>query len=146
MTHVRTQIRETLADALTTVLPDFDVHASFKYARNVTDRPMIDMRFLNENVGSDTMGSARRRVASLYLRVQRPGTEAAIDDLLDIDEIAVNAVVMEGQWWVDLLEQEPELMQVNWSDSDEGGRIIGTIVLRYDVEYRVTQTNLEDTI
>lgn len=146
MTHIRTQVREVVADALTLACPQFEVYASFKYARNVGDKPMLDIRFLNENIDSEVMGSQRRRVASLYLRLQRPATEEEIDDLLDQDEIDINDVVMTSGWWEGLLEEEPEQKQVNWSDTDEGGRIIGTIVLRYDIEYRVTQYDLETPV
>lgn len=143
MSHVRTQIRQALADKLVADCPQFDVFASFKYSRNIADKPMLDMRFLNENVDSESMGDRRVRVASLYLRLQRPAFEDEIDDLLDADEVAINASAMSDDWWVDLLAEAPELKQVNWSDTDEGGRVIGTIVLRYDVEYRVTQFDPE---
>ena len=143
MTHVRKQIRETLREWLALALPEYDVFASRKFARNVTEKPIIDMRFLNENIDSEVMGSDRRRRASLYLRVQRAAPETQIDDLLDDDEVSINDVVMSDDWWQGLLTEPPEQMQVNWSDTDAGGQIIGSIVLRYDVEYRVTQTDLE---
>lgn len=142
MTHTRTQIREGLRDALATTLTGYDVYSSRKYAKNITSKPMIDMRFLNENIESETMGSTRRRKASLYVRVQRQAPETEIDDLLDSDEILVNDIVM-SNWWGPYLTEPPEQMQVNWSDTDQGGSIIGSIVLRYDVEYRVSQTDLE---
>lgn len=143
MTHIRTQIRESLRDALAAALTGYDVYSSRKYAKNITTKPMVDMRFLNENVEAETMGSERRRTASLYLRVQRHAPETQIDDLLDNDEIVVNDVVM-SNWWDGLLAEPPEQMQVNWSDTDQGGSIIGSIVLRYDVEYRVDQIDLEN--
>lgn len=146
MTHVRTQVREVLAAALTTACPQFDVFASFKYGRNVTTKPMLDIRYLNENIDTEVMGDERRRVVSMYLRLQRPGREELIDDLLDQDEIDINTVVMTSGWWEGLLTEEPEQKQVNWSDTDEGGQIIGTIVLRYDIEYRVTQQDLETPV
>lgn len=142
MTHIRTQIREGLRDVLAATLTDYDVYSSRKYAKNLTAKPMIDMRFLNENIESETMGSSRRRKASLYLRIQRQAPETQIDDLLDNDEVLVNDVVM-SDWWESYLTEPPEQMQVNWSDTDQGGAIIGSIVLRYDVEYRVDQTDLE---
>lgn len=142
MTHIRTQIREGLRDTLASTLTGYDVYSSRKYAKNLTAKPMIDMRFLNENIESETMGSDRRRKASLYVRVQRQAPETEIDDLLDTDEILVNDIVM-SNWWEAFLTEPPEQMQVNWSDTDQGGAIIGSIVLRYDVEYRVDQTNLE---
>lgn len=145
MTHIRQQVRTELADALSSALPGYEVYASFKYGRNVTEKPMLDMRFLNENIDTEVMGDERRRVASLYLRLQRPAFEDEIDDALDDDEIAINNVVM-TDWWQSLLTEAPEQKQVNWSDTDEGGRIVGTIVLRYDIEYRVTQTDLENAV
>jgi hypothetical protein len=144
--HIRTQVREAVADALALACPQFEVFASFKYARNVGDKPMLDVRFLNENIDTEVMGHQRRRTASLYFRLQRPATEEQIDDLLDQDEIDINNVVMASGWWDGLLTEEPEQKQVNWSDTDEGGRIIGTIVLRYDIEYRVTQFDLETSV
>lgn len=142
MAHVRTLVREAVASAIALACPQYEVFASFKYARNVGDKPMLDIRFLNENIDTEVMGDERRRIASLYFRLQRPSAEEGMDDLLDQDEIDINEVVM-GNWWDGLLTEAPEQKQVNWSDTDEGGRIIGTIVLRYDVEYRITQTDLE---
>lgn len=142
MSHVRKQIKDAFQSALAAGLPGYDVFSSRKYARNVLARPMIDMRFLNENVDLDTMGPTRRRTSSLYIRVQRSAPEAQLDDLLDADEVAVNDVIMAVDWR-SLLEETPELKQVNWSDASEGGDMIGAIVLRYDVEYRVDQDDFE---
>ena len=86
--------------------------------------------------------SSRRHVASLYVRVQRAAPEDQIDDLLDADEVTVNTALLAHDW-TGLLEEDPELKQTNWSDSNEGGQIIGAIVIRYDIEYRVSQSDLE---
>lgn len=142
MTHVRTDIRDAIKTVLSTALPGFDVFASRKTARNVLARPMIDMRFLNVNIDSDTMGDSRRHIASLYIRVQRAAAEDQIDDLLDADEVVINTALLAHDW-TGLLEEDPELKQTNWSDSNEGGQIIGAIVIRYDIEYRVSQSDLE---
>lgn len=142
MTHVRTTVRNAIKAVLVTALPGFDVFASRKTARNVLARPMIDMRFLNVNIDHDTMGDSRRHVASLYIRVQRAAPEDQIDNLLDVDEVAINTALLAHDW-TGLLEEDPELKQTNWSDSNEGGQIIGAIVIRYDIEYRVSQSDLE---
>ncbi len=139
MPHVRTQIRLAVASALELDLSGYDVFSSRKFPRNALSRPMIDMRFANENVDTEVMGGVRHRTASLYIRIQRQAKETEVDNLLDGDEVAVNAVVMESGWYENLLIGDPELMQVNWSDEAP----ISAIVLRYDMLYRVTQTDPE---
>ena len=142
MAHVRTEVRNAIRAVLVTAMPGADVFASRKTARNVLSRPLIDMRFLNVNVDHDTMGDSRRHVASLYIRVQRTAAEDQIDNLLDADEVVINTALLAHDW-TGLLEEDPELKQTNWSDSSEGGQLIGAIVIRYDIEYRVSQANLE---
>lgn len=138
MSHVRTQIRQAVANVLANQLPGFDVFASRKNARNALPNPMIDMRFLNENIDQDTMGPERRRTSSLYIRVQRLLNEETIDDALDADEVLINTALLSADW-TGLLEDDPRLMQVNWSDDPP----VYAIVLRYDVEYRVRINDLE---
>ncbi len=140
--HVRSEIRDAIKTVLAAAMPGADVFASRKSARNVLSRPLVDMRFLNVNIDHDTMGDSRRHVASLYIRVQRTAAEDLIDDLLDADEVVVNTALLAHDW-TGLLEEDPELKQTNWSDSNEGGQLIGAIVIRYDIEYRVSQSDLE---
>jgi len=137
VTHIRTQIREAMQTALDTNLPagQYDVYASRKYARNHTGKAAIDMRFLNENITRETMGAERIRISSFYLRVQRSEAEADLDDALDVDEVNVIAAVVATDWSA-LLEEEPELVQVNFSSDAETGLALGGLVMRYDVEYR----------
>lgn len=143
MAHVRSQIRDTMAAVLTAALGvGYRVYASRKYPQNLGTKALIDMRFLNENVEQTTMGDERTRTASLYVRCHRGATEATIDNLLDADEVAISDAVMSYDWSA-LLEEEPELMQVNFSDDAGGGTPIGAIVLRFDLEYRVSKYDLE---
>lgn len=143
MAHVRTQIRDTMASVLTAALgTGYRVYASRKYPQNLGAKALIDMRFLNENVDQTTMGDERTRTASLYIRCHRGATEATIDDMLDADEVVIHDAIMAHDW-SGLLEEQPELMQVNFSDDAGGGVPIGAIVLRFDLEYRVTQSDLE---
>ena len=143
MAHVRSQIRDMMASVLSTALgTGYRVYASRKYPQNLGAKALIDMRFMNENVEQTTMGDERTRTASLYVRCHRGATEATIDDLLDADEVAIHDAILSHDW-SDLLEEQPELMQVNFSDDASGGTPIGAIVLRFDLEYRVTQRDLE---
>lgn len=148
MAHVRTQIREAFKDALETSLPaTYTVFSSRKYARNIVDgEAIVDMKFLNDqSAGHEVMGDERTHVGSLYIRVQRSATEETIDDALDADEIAVVGVV-EGHDWSDLLEEDPELLQVNFADDASTSQPIAAIVIRYDVEYRIFKHDPENTI
>lgn len=140
--HVRSDIRNQIRDVIAAAMPGADVFASRKTARNVLTRPLVDMRFLNVNIDHDTMGTSRRHVASLYIRVQRTASEDLIDNLLDADEVVINTALLAHNW-TGLLEEDPELKQSNWSDTNEGGQLIGVIVIRYDIEYRVSQDDLE---
>ena len=143
MAHVRTQIRDTMAAVLTAALgAGYKVYASRKYPLNLGTKALVDMRFLNENVEQTTMGDERTRTASLYVRCHRGATETTIDDLLDADEVAIHDAIMDHDWSA-LLEEQPELMQVNFTDDASGGTVIGAIVLRFDLEYRVSQLDLE---
>ena len=148
MSHIRTQIRQAFKTALEASLTSgYDIHASRKYAYNATDgTALVDMKFLNDQTATrEVMDDARVHVASLYIRVQRTGLEEDIDDALDTDELAVVSAI-EDHDFSTLLEEDPELLQVNFSDSSEAGQIIGTIVIRYDVEYRIDKTDPETVI
>lgn len=146
MSHVRTQIRAAFADALSAALSptDYRVFASRKFARNrsPSDPAIVDIRFLNVNVDQTTMGSKRTHTGSLYIRVQRDALSSGLDDLLDADEVAITAAI-EAEDFSLLLEEEPELVQVNFSDDASGQVAIGAIILRYDVEYRIDKANPE---
>lgn len=143
MAHVRTQIRSAIKDALVAQLgTTYDVYSSRRYRLNTTDRPMIDMRISNVDVSQITMGNDRTHIAQLYVRVQRQASESGIDDLLDADEVAVTAVI-ESIDFSSLLEEDPELKQVVVDDNSDGETVVGMIVLRYDVEYRVLKNDPE---
>ena len=141
--HVRTQIRNAFREELQlTLSADYDIYSSRKYRLNVTDRPMIDMRFASVDIAAQTMGKLRTGKGALYIRVQRTATEDEIDDLLDQDEVNVTSVI-EAADWSSLLEEDPELTQVTFADDAMGETPIGMIVMRYDVEYRIAKTDPE---
>lgn len=144
MSHVRSQIRAAFKSVLDDGLPaTYEVFASRKYRRNHTPgTALVDMRILNENIEQRTMGDERVRVASLYIRVQRSGDEDNLDDALDADETLLTSLIEANDWSL-LLEEEPELVQVNFSEDAETDVAIGAIILRYDVEYRIDKTNPE---
>lgn len=143
MAHVRTQIRARFKTVLEQSLGStYKVFASRKFRRNNDDKAVVDMRFLNENITQETMGDDRQREASLYIRVQRNAAETDLDDLLDADEVAITSAIEQADF-SDLLEEDPELVQVNFSDDAESNVAIGAIILRYDVEYRVDKANPE---
>lgn len=148
MAHIRTQIRARFKSVLEAALgAGYEVHASRKSSWNHTSgTALVDMRILNDQTQArEVMGDARARTASLYVRVQRSAPEEDLDDALDADDLAVNLAI-EAEDWSDLLEEDPELMQVNAADDTEGGRAIGAIVLRYDVEYRIDKSDPETRI
>lgn len=148
MAHVRTQIREAFKDALEASLPaTYTVFASRKYARNIVDgEAIVDMRFLNDqSQGHEVMGDERTHIGSLYIRVQRSATEATIDDTLDADELAIVGIV-EGEDWSALLEEDPELLQVNFSEDGTTAQPIAAIVIRFDVEYRILKNDPETVV
>ena len=148
MTHVRTQIREAFAEALETSLPmlEYRVFASRKYARNLKPGvAIVDMRFLNVNIEQQTMGIERSHTGSLYIRVQRDETESELDNALDADDVAITAAI-EAADFSALLEEEPELVQVNFASDADGAVPIGSIIMRYDVEYRINKTNPESAV
>jgi hypothetical protein len=151
MTHVRQQIRNQFKTVLDAQLSsDYVTYSSRKSAVNHDpSKVLIDMRFLNDQTRQrETMqggNNARVHVASLYIRIQRSAAEDQIDDLLDADEVAVvNAI--DTHDWSSLLEEEPELIQVNFTDDPSGGYVLGAAVLRFDVEYRINRNDPETVI
>ena len=144
MSHIRTTIRAAMKAVLEDALPsaDYDIFASRKFKVNSTLRALIDMRFSSENISNVTMGTVRTHDASLYIRCQRKADEASLDDLLDADEIAINTAIM-SQDWNPLLMEQPELVQVNFTEDATTGNAIASIVLRYDLQYRATNDDLE---
>lgn len=161
MAHVRTQIRSEFADVLSNALPQslYKIYASRKSAINHDpSTAIVDMRFLNDQtrqaeVMNETMGGTddyprnepRIHVASFYIRVQRSALEELLDDSLDEDEVAIVTAIAEHNWR-GILEEQPELVQVVFSDSDTAGRIIGSLALRYDLEYRINKHDPEQII
>lgn len=149
MSHVRRQIREEFKTLLDAVLPPltYRVFASRKTAINhKSNKALVDMRFLNDQTRQEeTMSDARIHIASFYIRVQRSANEVDIDNLMDMDEVLIVQAV-EGHDWSSLLEEEPELVQVNFPDDGSAGDIIGGIVLRYDLEYRINKNDPETVI
>lgn len=143
MAHVRTQIRQAFKHALIDALDgEYDVFASRKYKLNITDRPMVDMRFASVDIAAQTMDDLRTHTGSLFIRVQRTATEEDMDDLLDQDEVNVTAAI-ESVDWSSLLEEDPELKAVSWADDADGEVPVGMIVLRYDIEYRIAKNDPE---
>lgn len=149
MAHIRTQIRQRVKAALESGLPStYRVFSSRKYAINhEPGGAMVDMRFSNDQTQLiETMGDERVHVASLYIRVQRSTTdETTLDDAMDADEVAVVAI-MEAINWGDLLEDEPELLQTNFTENESSGFAIGGIVMRFDCEYRIARNDPETVI
>lgn len=154
MAHVRTQIREAFKDALEAAVgaAGYTVFASRKYSVNVDDgRGYVDIMVGNDQteVARSTIGSTRKariHTASVYIRVQRSAFSEALDDELDADEVFVVGAVHDYDW-VELLEEEPELLQVNFVDAnDSRGVAVGTIVIRFDVEYRINYDAPETVI
>ena len=154
MTHVRTQIRRAFKDALDEHLPEgeYRVFASRKSAINhKSDLILVDIGFLNDQTRNEEVmnysngDGARIHVPSLYVRVQRSEPEDDIDDLLDQDEVNIIAAVAATDW-SDLLEEHPEIMQVNFTNDPSGGNILAGIVLRFDLEYRINRDDPETTI
>lgn len=148
MAHMRKQIRDRFKSVLETALPsaDYTVYSSRHYARNHTPgKAIVDMRFLNDQQQDiEVLGDSRTHIASLYVRVQRSEEESALDDAMDADEVLVVNAVFAADW-SSLLEQEPELLQVNFSD-DAQSAAIGALVMRFDVEYRIMKSDPETRI
>lgn len=150
MTHVRTQIREAFKTAIEAHddAAGYAVFAGRKHKWNAkTDIALIDMMISNDQTQpGSTMGSARHmrhHIASIYIRVQRHAASDDLDNALDADEVFVIEAVTDHDWAA-LLEEEPELIQVNFTDAnDSAGLPVGTIVIRFDVRYRIDRRDPE---
>jgi hypothetical protein len=148
MAHIRTQIRNRFKSVLEAGLPaTWDVFENRRYARNFsTDRVRVDMTINNDQTQLvDEQNDSRIHIASLYLRVQRSARDEDMDDAQDADEVRIVDLI-EAANWSDILEQDPELLQVNSADDAEGERIVATLVMRYDCEYRIEKSDPETPI
>lgn len=155
MAHARTQLRQATKSALDDGLSgdNYRIFASRKSAINHDpSKALVDMRFSNDQTRAEevmnyagTGDGARIHVASLYIRVQRSAHEEQLDDILDQDEVNI-VRAMEEYDWDDLLEEEPELIQVNFIDDGSTGNIMGGLVLRFDLEYRINRSDPETII
>lgn len=148
MAHLRKQIRDRFATVLAAGLPsNYDVYTMRSYALNHdTTRAVIDIKCLNDQVRQrEVMSDVRVRVASFYIRVQRGETEETLDDTLDADEVLITDLI-EAEDWSDLLEEDPELLQVNFSDDSTGEYVIGSMIMRYDCEYHIDKADPETRV
>jgi hypothetical protein len=148
MAHVRTQIRTLAKSILEENLPDnYRVFSSRKSAINHrSDSVLVDMAFNNDQTREEeTMNDYRVRIASLQIRIQRSGSEEELDDLLDQDEVRIINAFNQGDW-SSLLEEPPEQIQAQFLSGPEGGNILGALVLRFDLEYRIDRTDPEATV
>lgn len=142
MTHVRTQIRDTVRTLLETVLPAYNVHSNRRFAVNLSELPMIDMQILNENISREAMGDGQIRVASLYLRVTEVGSDSSMDDMLDEVSVTIEHAIA-GSVELENLAFNVELMQTNFTEGTVGDNSTGEVILRYDVTYRVDAYDVE---
>lgn len=148
MPHVRTQIRNVVVSELANGLGvDYVVFSSRHFDRNHIDgKALVDIKISNDQtMERDTMNDARVHVASLYIRVQRDGDDASLDNDLDADEVKIVNLI-DAYDWSSLLEEPPELVQVNFSDDAGTEQAIGAIVMRYDMEYRINKSDPETVI
>lgn len=147
MTHVRTQIRHRIKQALDDELPqNYRVFASRKYPRSVVaGQPIVDMRISNdETLDQETQGTDRDHEASLFIRVQRNGLEESIDDLLDTDEVLV-VKALQTVLWGDLLEDQEVLEpnNVSFDDNAQGNEVVSSIIIEFKIIFRIDFTDPE---
>lgn len=142
MAHVRTQIREAVKAILDVEMATHKVFKGRRFNLNSSELPIIDMRFLNENSNSNTMGNVLDRDASLYVRVTRSGTEDEVDALLDDDAVVIEEA-MDAADNDDLggLVKFITLKQTNFTDNADGDKTLAEIVLRFDIGYRTATDN-----
>lgn len=140
MPHVRTQIRSAIKAALDTAMPDHKVFEGRRYSINATEMPVIDMRYLNENSGYNTMGNVLDREAALYIRVSRSASDADIDDILDVDAVVIEETLAGST--LDGLVKYIGLKQTNFTDNADGDKPIADVVLRFDIGYRTTDNDV----
>lgn len=148
MSHIRTQIRHRFRDVLDTALGTGYVVKGSRRKRpaNDTGVALITVLSLNDAQNTpETMGDARVRIASIYVRIQRTGVSEALDDALDADEVVVTEAVLATDW-SDLLEEQPESVRTMSSDSGEAGRDVSELVIQFDCEYRLDRHDLETPI
>jgi len=143
MSHVRSQIRETVKTLLTTEMPDHRVFAARRFKINSSELPMIDMRFLNENNEVISMSSSTDRTGSLYVRVSRTATEDEVDDLLDDDAILIEHAMAGASNPLHDLVVDFEYMQTNFTDNADGDKPVAELILRYDIVYRTDRDDVE---
>lgn len=144
--HIRSTIRQTIRDLLDAELPTspYVVMGARLSKRNREGDGLatVDVRFADVAVTQQTMGDDRLHTASLMIRVQREGDEETIDDDLDADELVITGILNRFDW-SSLLEDDPELTQINFGYDTESEATIGVLVLRFTVEYRIDKNDPE---
>jgi hypothetical protein len=149
MTHVRTLLRRQIKKVLDEGLSsdDYRIFANRKNALNhEPDRVVIDISFLNDQTQSkEVMNDKRTHIASLYIRVQRSAPDGELEELLDEDEVLITRLI-HAYDWTGMIEEPLEIMQANYSDDPSGGHTMGSIILRYDIMYRIDRRDPEQFI
>lgn len=142
MTHLRTTIRQTFRDVLESALSseEYIVLGTRTSKRNRTKENVIDVRFTEIDVSQNSMGDDRTHMATLMIRVYRPGDEEVLDDLMDLDEVRITGAVYNYDW-SQLLEDEPELKRISFEREDTTDETLGVLVLQFAVEYRINKLN-----
>lgn len=148
MANVRTQIRSAVKTALDAGLSAlaYEVHDHRVFAINATDKAIVDMGFQRVSAGvSDVMGLETVHMGELFVRITRTDNETTITDLLEADEALV-ASTIQGVDWSSLLEDDPRLQSINYSDNGDADSVTASLTLQYAMEYRINYTDHETVI
>lgn len=140
MAHVRQQIREAVATAITGLASAASVHQSRVYDLEAGDLPAFKVYTLSEGSERDSLSYPRGTRRQLQVVVEAAAKAAAdLDDTLDTlcaeVETAIAADISLGG-----LSQDAYLETTQIEFNDGGDQPHGTATMSWVVEYRVRET------
>ena len=142
MSHVRSQIRAAVKAELDAAMAGYSVFSSRRYKINEDELPLVDMRFVTEQSEFGTLSDVQERMPSLAIRVAISASESDIDDDLDDAAVLVEHAIAEAGKLGGLLI-DIGLTQTDFTDASDGDKPLAQVILRYDMHYRASATDVE---
>ena len=139
MAHVRAQIRDAVATAITGL--GATVLKSRFFPNDEAALPVFLVYTVNESVdvasgsGSQTM----MRTLSVIVDASTQAAEDALDDALDAFAVLIETAVGNNKF--SGLALDTRLTSTEMNTSTDGRKPLGTVRLMFDVIYRTTRTN-----
>lgn len=142
MSHVRQQIREAAATALTgQTLAVNDVFSSFVYPSEGNDLPLIHVRIDSEESEQAAMGGLLTRLVTLLITAVADGDERDLDNTLDTLAAEIESII--GGNTFSSAAKQTVLIGTEVERSADGKRPTAAITLSFAVVYHTDEQDGE---